>query len=138
MINKYRLGIILIALTEILFGGITLIAVLASLILSKSTKPLEVLIFVLATSLTSFILGIGLFRKNRSAYRLLIFLSLVIAFSKILIFTKIISLSGALETTIPSDTKNLISIIYHSLVIFYLTRKPVKAIFGEKRKLFGL
>ncbi len=138
MVAKYRLGIILIALTEILLGGITLIAVFTSLILGKSTKPLEVLVFVLATSLTSFILGVGLLRKSRSAYRLLIFLSLVIAFSKILIFAKIITLSGALETTIPSSTKNVISIIYHTVVIFYLTRKPMKAIFNEKRSLFSL
>lgn len=120
-----------IAITEILLGGITLFAVTASLALGKSAKPVEVLIFVLATSILSLGLGVGILRKNRASYQLLLFFSAVIVLSKILIFTKIIYLSGALETAIPAGLKNVISIAYHSLVIILLTRQPVRGFFRE-------
>lgn len=130
---KHKLGIIIFALIEILIGLITLIAVALSLIQGRSTKPLEVLIFVFTTSSLSTALGFGILRLNLTCYHLLLYFSSIIIFSKILILAKIITLNGALETTIPPLIKNIISILYHSLLIFYFTRKPVKDLFGERR-----
>ena len=136
---KHKLGIAAFSLIEISIGLITIISIIVSLLQGTSTKPLEVLIFVLATSALSFSLGIGLLRRNLACYHLLLFLSTVIIFSKVLIFTKIIALSGAIEVTIPQSTKNIISIIYHALVLIYFTRPAIRTEFGEKRNvLFSL
>jgi hypothetical protein len=132
---RYSLGIIAFGIIEICIGLITLIAVIASLISGTSTKPLEVLIFVLATSVISLSLGIGILRYNLHSYHIMLFFATIIILSKILIFAKIISLSGALETRIPSSTKNAISIIYHSLLIWYFLRPSVRRHFGEKRNV---
>jgi hypothetical protein len=123
---KHNWDIILFGIIEILIGGVTLTAVLLSLFEGKSTKPLNVLLFVLFTALTSLGIGIGILRHNLNCYRLLLYFSSIIVLSKILIFAKIISINGALETTIPSPVKHIISIIYHSIIILYFTRNRVK------------
>ncbi len=136
---KYKLGIIIFAIIEILIGSITIIAVIFNLLQGKSTKSFEVLIFVLITAATSTGLGIGLLRHSLGSYHLLLLFSFIIIFSKILIFANIISLNGALETTVPSFLKNIISVIYHGGIIFYFTRKRIKEYFGERRGiLFSL
>lgn len=123
---KHNYGILIFGLIEISIGLVTLIAVTASLILGKSTKPLEVVIFVLAASIISLGLGIGILRYNLHSYHLLLFFATVIILSKILILAKIISLSGALETSVSVTTKNIISIIYHSLLIWYFVQPSVR------------
>ncbi len=128
---KYKLGILIFGVTEILIGSITLIAVFLSILQGKSGKPLEVLIFVLITCGLSVGLGIGILKHNKTSFNLLIFFSLIIIFSKILVFANIIALNGALETSLPVSLKNAISVLYHSLVIFYFTRKPVTAKFDK-------
>lgn len=139
MLKKANRGIILFGIVEISIGLITLVAVISSLISRSSTKPLEVLIFVLTTSIISLGLGIGILRRSLASYHLLLFFVTIIILSKILIFAKIISLSGALETNISPAMKNTISIVYHSLLIWYFTRPSVRKQFGEKRKvLFSL
>jgi hypothetical protein len=124
-------GILIFGLIEIAIGAITLIAVLTSLILSLSTKPLNVLVFVITTSLISVYLGIGIIRRHIHAYHMLLFFASVVILSKILIFTKIIVLYGALEISIPSAFKDIISLIYHALIILYFNLKKVK---GEFQK----
>jgi len=123
---RFKSGINLFALIEIFIGTITLIGVVSSLILKVSTKPPEVLAFVLITACISSLLGIGLFKRNANCYYLLIYFSSIIVISKILIFANIIQLNGALETNIPSTLKNIISIIYHSWLIIYLRREKVR------------
>ena len=115
---KFKAGIVFFGITEILIGCITLAAVSLSLFQGKSTKPLEVLIFVIITSLVSFGLGIGILKHNLQSYHLLLFFATVIILSKILIFAKIMHLSGELETVIPADVKNIISIFYHGILIY--------------------
>lgn len=136
---KHNWGLITFALIEITIGSITSLAVIASLILGKATKPPAVLIFVVTTAIISSSLGIGILRNNLTSYHLLLFFSTVIIVSKILIFAKIITLTGALETAVPQSTKNIISVIYHSLLIWYFSRPSVRKRFGERRNvLFSL
>ena len=123
---KIRLGILIFALIEIFIGLLTLVAVIASLIKDISSKPPEVLAFVLATACVSCGLGLGILRRNLTSYHLLLYFSSIIILSKILIFTHVIQLNGALETAIPSETKNIISIVYHALVLWYFTRKTIR------------
>lgn len=131
--KKHSLGIILFALTEILIGSVTLSALLSSIILEKSQKPPEVLLFIFGTSLISIGLGLGILRYSPNAYHLLLFFSAVIILSKILIFLKIISLNEMLETAIPASLKTITSIIYHSMIILYFKRKKVEEQFGKHR-----
>jgi len=123
---------------EVLIGAVTLFAIFLSLVQGKSAKPPEVLIFVLTTSILSMALGFGILRHNLTCYHLLLYFSSIVILSKILIFGGIITLSGTLETRVPSPLKNIISILYHSLLIFYFTRQSVKGLFGERRNMFKL
>lgn len=131
------LGIIVFGLIEVVIGFITLIAVILSLWLGRSQKPLEVLIFILTTAIISLSLGIGVLRRNLTSYHLLLFFSYAIILSKILIFAKIIILSGALETTVPAPLKNMISIVYHSLLIWYFSCPSIRRQFGERRDILS-
>ena len=128
---KPKLGIIIFAFTEVLIGSITLFAVTLSIMQGKSSKPLEVLVFVSASAILSVVLGLGILRFNLTCYRFLLYFSSVIIFSKILIFAKVITLSGSVETSIPADLKNVVSILYHSLLIFYLTCRRAKRLFNK-------
>ena len=132
-------GIIIFGVIEVIIGAVTLFAVGASFFLEKSTKPPEVLIFVLTTSAISLSLGIGILKHSITSYRLLLYFATVIILSKILIFSRIIILSGALDTSLSQSTKNIISVIYHGLLVLYFIRPSVRAKFGEKRNiLFSL
>ncbi|MFA5059492.1 MAG: hypothetical protein WC676_02575 [Candidatus Omnitrophota bacterium] len=123
---KILLGI---AFIEILIGAITFCAVMASLALATNTKTLNVLVFVIITSLLSFSLGIGILRLNITAYRLLIYFSSVVLLTKLLLFFGIIYLNGTLETTVPVHFKNIISVLYHGFIVIYLANNRVQKIF---------
>ena len=133
---KYGRGIIIFGITEIAIGSVTMASLIISLILGKSAKPAEVLIFVFITSSISLALGVGILKRNLASYNLLIFFAMVIILSKLLIFSKIITLSGALDTSIPSPVKNGVSIIYHILLIWFFTRAGTRSCFKERRSVF--
>ena len=135
MLPNRNYGIRIFGLIEIGIGLVTFFVVIASLILGKSTKPLEVLIFVLTTAAISLSLGLGVLRMNLHSYHLLLFFATEVILSKALIFAKIITLNGALETSIPSQVKNTISVLYHILLIGYFISPKVRKAFGEKRKV---
>ncbi len=119
----------IIGTIEIFIGGITLLATALSLLFSSSSKPPNVLFFVLATASISTYLGIGILNLKKRAYELLIYFASVVILSKVLIFMNIIYLNNALETSIPFPIKNVISIFYHAVLILYLTKSDVKKIF---------
>ena len=98
----------------------------------KSVKPLEVLIFVIFTAIISASLGIGILRYNLACYNLLLYFSSIIIISKILVFGNIITLNGALETTIPAGVKKIISILYHSAIIIYFSSQPIRKLFKAR------
>ena len=125
-------GLVAFAAIEIAIGLITILGVSLSIILKFNTKPLNILSFVYVTSLLSLWLGVGLLNYNRKSYELLIFLAGVVIITKVLIFAQIIELNGALETKIPSNLKNIISVIYHAVLLCYLNLKNVKKLFIPK------
>jgi hypothetical protein len=114
------------AVTEIFIGGLTLVSVITALILNTSTKPFNVLIFVIIASLISFLLGVGLLMRNPQAYYIILYFSITIIISKILISTGIISLNGALETSIPASLKNIFSLVYHGLILVVFNLKNIR------------
>ena len=121
-------GLFRFAIIEICIGLVTFTAVGMSVVGGWNPKPLNVLIFVSITSALSFGLGAGLLWLNKTAYKILLYLVGFVILSKILIFAKIIHLNGALVPVNP-NVKNLISIIYHSLLCWYLNTSKIKKLF---------
>lgn len=116
--------------TEIAIGAVTLTAMAWSIAAKTPQKPANVLIFVIISSLISSGLGAGLLLRWHYARKLLIFFAGWVILSKILVFAKIIFLCCELETTITPVFKNIISILYHALLIFCLHQPSVKKEFG--------
>lgn len=124
-------GITVFGIIEILIGSVTLSGVGISALLGISQKPPGVLIFVVGAATTSISLGIGILKRSRISYDLLLFFAALVFISKILIFTKVFVLPGALETIIPQSFKDTTSLIYHALLIWYFTLPPIKGGFGK-------
>ena len=121
--------LIVIGFAQILIGGITLIGNLATLALNTNPKTPNVLLFVILTGLISLILGIELLRLNKLAYQALLYFASVIFLSKILMLMGIVNLTGELETSLPSDFKGVVSLLYHGFLIYYLSTHHVRNIF---------
>lgn len=126
-------GILIFGIIEIIIGSIAFISVLISILFGKSEKPAEVVVFVLTTAAISTGIGIGILKLSLTSYNLLLFFAKMIILSKILVFLKVITLSGALETIIPASVKNAISILYHTTLIWYFSHPKIKDYFGERR-----
>lgn len=121
-----RKYIIFFGSTEIAIGMITLGAIASSIITHSSTKSLNVLIFVIISGLISTSLGIGVILRSHYFRKLIMFFAGWIILSKILVFGGIITLNGQLETFIPTGLKNIISMIYHTSIIFYFHHPMIK------------
>ena len=126
--KHYRV-VLMIGIIEICIGGSALLGNLVTSIFFENTKGFGVLFFVTTAGFISTLLGVGLLKFRKEAYLLLLYFSSVIILSKVLIFLDVIQLNGALETTIPGPFKNIVSIVYHGFVIFYLNKPGIKQIF---------
>ena len=124
--------ILIIGLTEIVLGVTTFTANFITILFYPGLKPLNVILFVLTTSVISTFLGIGLLLSKRLAYQMLVYFSSVIVLSKFLIFADIIDLNHALATVIPSAVKNGISVIYHGFIVAYFGWENVRKFFCER------
>lgn len=116
--------------TEIAIGVTALTATVYSAATKTSQKPANILIFVIMSGIISTGLGTGLLLRWHYARKLLIFFAGWVILSKILIFSDIISLCCDLETTFSPALKNMVSILYHALLIFCLHQPSVKKEFG--------
>ncbi|HQP10268.1 MAG TPA: hypothetical protein PKV41_02650, partial [Candidatus Omnitrophota bacterium] len=115
----------------ICIGSGTLLSNAILLALSQNNKSFGVLCFVFIAGTISSLLGIGLLKFRKEAYSLLLYFSSMIILSKALIFLGVIHLNGALGTLVPGPVKDIVSIIYHGLVIVYLNKPDVKQIFHQ-------
>jgi len=122
------------AYTEIILGLTSLFFIVFRLFNHPSSYPPTVAVFLVSTALISLGLGIGILNHSLSAYHLLIFFSGTIILSKILILSNIISLNQTIASSVVPWLKNTVSVAYHSLLIFYFTRKPVIDVFSEANK----
>ena len=122
-------GILAFSLSEIVLGGLTFITTFSTALTGLSQKPVNVMLFVLLSSTISFSLGIGLLCRRHYARKFMVFFSGWIIMSKILVFTGIIALNGAL---VPADSVvliNTISIIYHAAALAFFHHPRIKAVF---------
>lgn len=115
-----------IASIEVFIGFFTLAGMAFYAHFLMLAKPLNVLVFVTLTSTISVLLGMGLFRYKKAAATLLVFFSGCIILTKVMVAAGLLKFSGEIITSVPSDTKNLISIIYHGLIILILTRPSIR------------
>jgi len=121
--NMRKIILITIGVIEILIGIVTLIGCFAVQtwgVYGVSGKPENVYIFVMATAGVSFILGIGILLGKEWARKLLMFFSGYIVITKLLIFSGLLSFTGQIMIVIPAGTKDLISLIYHALLVIIL------------------
>lgn len=128
---KPRTIINLIASIEVAIAMATVFGLTYSLLLSRSTKPANVFVFVLASAAISFFLGVSLFFLKNWARQLLVFFSGYVILTKILVFMNILRLEGEMITSISNPAKNTISILYHLFAIIALLRPSVKKLFSS-------
>ena len=137
---KHR-EILLIGTIEILIGSVTVLGNFLTLALSLNTKSPTILGFVIIAGCLSTSIGLGLFKHQKWAYKLLLYFSSVIILSKVLIFLHVIVLNGELEMSLHkafefpvseswrngmNNLKSFISISYHGLIIVLLSKKNIK------------
>ena len=133
---KFPRGILFFGICEIFIGGWTLVyfivirvflgAMFAGPASVFSKIPVNVFLFIIITSIISFGLGIGILTSNRHARHMLLFFAVMIILSKILIFAGIISLAGALESNIPDQIINTLSMFYHAAILIYFNTPKVR------------
>ncbi len=116
----------IVAIAELMIGLITITGLFISQAFAFPQKPLNVFCFVLATAATSAVIGIGIFKRWRWAWLLLVFFSGYIVITKIMLLTGLLIFTGEIITFIPMDIKNYISIGYHSFIVIYFTRKRIR------------
>lgn len=119
----------IVAYIEMLIGVSTVIGLSASVVIGVQHKSANVFAFVIATAWISFFLGLGLGYYKEWARTLLVFFSGYIIITKILMFAGLLRFNGEIITFVPADLKNIMSIFYHTALIFYLTRTSVKKTF---------
>jgi len=126
-------GIPLFGLMEIAIGVITLLSIPFFARLGH-VKPLGELFFVLTRSLFSFVLGAGILFRFNPARRLLVFFSGWVIITKVLIYLGVMTLVSEVSTTISIQAKNIISLLYHALLILYLRHPLIKKEFNRQSR----
>lgn len=111
---------------ELLIGLLTIISLISYPLIFSVTKPRNVFLFVLISSLISIAIGIGLLKFRESARRLLLFFSAYIVFTKIMILSGLLEFTGEIITFIPKGFKDVISLIYHIAILILLNMKNMK------------
>ena len=125
---KKNIAIKIIAFIEIIIG----ISTILGLLLFISRKPLNVFIFVLISAIISIGIGWGLLTFGNWARILLIFFSGYIILTKILMFMGLLYFNGEIISFISISLKNLISILYHAIVMIILNQKTIKGNFTRQ------
>ena len=122
----------LIAVTECLIGFVVILGLSAHPVFAPSTHPLRVFAFDFITAVIAISLGLGLFLLKESARKVLVYFSGYIVMEKILTFMGVISLSGKVLTEFFGISVNIVSLIYHGVIVWFFTRNPVKLFFHKK------
>ena len=129
--NRPRITIRVIAFIELSLGLVTLCGMASYHVFALERKPLNVLIFVLASSILSTIIGCGILMRREWSRVLLIFFSGYVVITKIMIFSNLLELKGQIVTAIPVGLKDLTSYAYHLFLILLLTRKRFRDEFTQ-------
>jgi len=123
-INKFLVNIV--GIIELTIGLVTLSGHLIYFLVLEEFKPFNVLLFVLVTSMFSFLIGIGILRRNELARVVLIIFSGYIVLTKILIAFGLLEFAGDIVLILPVRCKDLISFCYHVFVIAIFMLPQIK------------
>lgn len=110
---------------EVIIGLITLLScfvVQTWNIFGYSPKPFRVYVFVVVSAVISFVLGVGMLSYRDWARKLLIFFSGYVVLTKIMVYSKLLTFSGDILTVVPVWSKDMVSVIYHVVLIIVLSR----------------
>lgn len=132
MMSRSAIIIRSVAMIEMAIGLTTFIGTIGAVLIGASQKPINILVFVLVSSVISTMIGFGLLYRHNQARRALLFFAGFVVLTKILALMGIIKFNGEILTMPPTDIKNIISFIYHASVILFLEQKTSKALFGVK------
>jgi len=114
---------------EVAIGVTTLLGLISMPLLYGIKKPVNILVFVLISSLVSSALGGGLLLRKEWARSLLVFFSGYVLITKLLLATGLLYFTGESELFLPLEIKNIISTVYHLCVIIILSAGPIKRSF---------
>ena len=115
-----------IAIIEILIGlSISLSFIIASLI-TPPGRPKAVYGFVIATSLISIIIGIGLFKYKNWGRQILIFFAGYVIITKFLLVTHLVTFVGNTIEFMSLQSKDIASLFYHAGILVVLNIKNIK------------
>lgn len=122
-----------VGIIELVIGISTFISISTFSLMSISEKPINIFTFVFISSIISIIIGAGLLTHKNWARNLIVFFSGYVILTKILIYSGILHFSGEILAFIPTDIKDFTSILYHSFIIYFFSRRHIRNIFvGEK------
>ena len=125
--NFNRIIIRIVSVIEILIGSsISLSFIIASLI-TPPGRPKTVYGFVVATSLISVIIGIGLFRYKEWGRRILIFFAGYVIVTKFLLVTHLVTFIGNTIEFMSIQAKDILSLIYHIVILIVFNLKSIKS-----------
>ncbi len=129
-INDHKKIIIVIGLIELGLGAVTLLSSIFQALFLSFKKPPNVLVFVLVTSVISVGIGFGLIGRRDWARKTLLYFSGYIIVTKLLVAADLVNFTGEMVTAIPQVFKDSVSFLYHSSLVFFLTRKGTDKIFS--------
>jgi len=112
---------------EVLIGMTTLVGSFVAqmgLIPGHFGKPYNIYVFVVATAAVSFALGVGLLSHREWARKLLMFFAGYIILTKALISAGLMSFSGVILTVVHPWTRDMVSALYHAVLIIALMCCP--------------
>ncbi|MFH0839260.1 MAG: hypothetical protein V1893_03650 [Candidatus Omnitrophota bacterium] len=126
-----RFGIYLFGFIELCIAVATLNTLYIAKFLRFCEKPVFIFVIVFIMALISLGLGIGILYRRERARKLIIFFSIYVLFNKIMIFAGMVTFSGAFEFLLPEPTKDVISFIYHVLLVAFFAFPKTKKVFSE-------
>ncbi len=114
---------------EVIFGLVTIIALLEAKLFFGIAKPPPAAAFVLLTAIISFSLGCGILLRKLWARKLLMFFAGYIILTKVFILLGVLILSPPFLPLVSSNTRAGISVFYHLLIILFFNKEDVRAYF---------
>ncbi len=113
------------AVLELLIGLIVLLGSIVPVLFSFPAHLPSVYVFVAVSSLISIVIGAGLSSYRLWARKVLVFFAGYIIITKVMIFAGLADFTGNTISFIPVWIKDLISVLYHAVILLAFNRKDV-------------
>ncbi|MDD4957019.1 MAG: hypothetical protein PHH49_04690 [Candidatus Omnitrophica bacterium] len=114
----------MIGMIEIFIGTVTFLvctAVQFFKISNMTAKPTGVFVFVAISAIIALVLGGGILCERKWAKKYLMYFSGYVIMLKVMAYMGVISMKGPIFVVFPLWIKDIISIVYHLAVIYFLS-----------------